>query len=66
MPHASDIIFLVLLTETGHVDKRILKHYWKVAPKKERRQLLGRDDDEVKLSDLPPEWTSHVTEIAQT
>jgi hypothetical protein len=46
-----------LCCRDGHLDRRILKHYWNVAPTEDRRQLLGRDGDEVKLSELPQEWS---------
>ena len=46
-----------LCCRDGHLDGRILKHYWQVAPTEDRQQLLGRDSDKVKLSELPQEWS---------
>jgi hypothetical protein len=46
-----------LCCRDGHLDRRILKHYWDVAPEEDRRRLLGRDGAQVELSELPQEWS---------
>jgi pentatricopeptide repeat protein len=54
-------VFL-LCCRDGHLDRRILKHYWDVAPKEDRRKLLGKDCDQVELSELPQEWSINAKE----
>lgn len=46
-----------LCCRDGHLDRRILKHYWDVAPTEDRQKLLGRDGAQVELSELPQEWS---------